>query len=322
MMAMSGDVQEVLIAQLNGNQGRCIRVKVDNDFTKALPRGKRANTLDGKPLWVSFRYEKLLPMCHYCGMVGHDDKVCVEKYNDVHKGVVKENLYGAWLKASPTKATSCRRPEGRAESSLASSDSKGVGYGRSLIQGDDLHNPDNLWKSKYGKRRILWDSNQVAKNSRVLTEKQRVVKEKELARKEELAKAFVEERRLSLSSKAVERKQSKVEELATKPTGVINLSQSSPTQQDKVSGRGFRRITKANVAHMVMQEGNKENTGKSAKRKKNLELVGEKSDEDENQGNSKKQKTTCQDGDLSFAKAETTALLGVETSLIWSSTAP
>lgn len=70
MMAMIGDVQEVHIAQLNGNQGRCIRVKVVVDITKALPRGKRANTMDGKPLWVSFRYEKLPIMCHYCGLVG------------------------------------------------------------------------------------------------------------------------------------------------------------------------------------------------------------------------------------------------------------
>lgn len=77
MMVGFGEVLEVMMAQLHGNQGRCIRVKVALDITKPIPRGKRVCTADWNPIWVSFCYEKFPLLCHYCGIVGHDDRaVC------------------------------------------------------------------------------------------------------------------------------------------------------------------------------------------------------------------------------------------------------
>ncbi|KAG5550632.1 hypothetical protein RHGRI_015544 [Rhododendron griersonianum] len=52
MMVGFGEVLEVMMAQLHGNQGRCIRVKVELDITKPIPRGKRVCTADWKPIWV------------------------------------------------------------------------------------------------------------------------------------------------------------------------------------------------------------------------------------------------------------------------------
>ncbi|KAG5525263.1 hypothetical protein RHGRI_031816 [Rhododendron griersonianum] len=43
MIVGFGEVQEVMMAQLHGNQGRCIRVRVELDITKPIPRGKREN---------------------------------------------------------------------------------------------------------------------------------------------------------------------------------------------------------------------------------------------------------------------------------------
>ncbi|KAH7841773.1 hypothetical protein Vadar_034198 [Vaccinium darrowii] len=87
MMSGLGEVQEIMVAQLNGNRGRCIRVKVELDIRKPLPRGK--------------------------------------------KGVVKENQYGAWLKASPVKFSGRQRSERKSEFSAAASSSDGVDKGRS-----------------------------------------------------------------------------------------------------------------------------------------------------------------------------------------------
>lgn len=49
MMMCFEDVQEAVIAQLSGNQGRCIRVKVEVDITKPLPRGKNVMMMNRKP---------------------------------------------------------------------------------------------------------------------------------------------------------------------------------------------------------------------------------------------------------------------------------
>lgn len=95
LMKVFGDVQEVAIAQLSGNQGRCLRVKVELDITRPLPRGKRASTADWDSLWIPFQYEKLPILCHYCGLIGHDDNVCVAKDRDLHAGLVRDNQYGA-----------------------------------------------------------------------------------------------------------------------------------------------------------------------------------------------------------------------------------
>ncbi|KAG5524447.1 hypothetical protein RHGRI_031191 [Rhododendron griersonianum] len=121
MMVGFGDVLEVVMAQLSGNQGRCIRVKVELDITKPIPRGKYVRTADWNPIWVSFRYEKFPHLCHYCGLVGHDDKACMLKYNESKAGIMKVNQYGVWLRASPVKAPFKKKFEGRSEGSPAES---------------------------------------------------------------------------------------------------------------------------------------------------------------------------------------------------------
>ncbi|KAH7845606.1 hypothetical protein Vadar_004013 [Vaccinium darrowii] len=160
MMIGFGDVQEVEVAQLSGKQGRCVQVKVELDITKALPRGKKAMMLNWEPFWVSFRYEKLPIFCHYCGVVGHDDKVCMEKYNDSKGGQVKENQYGAWLKASPVKAPPHRPSEDKSDFSPEMSSSEKAGKGRSENQGEDIRNPGDLGVLKNGSERVQRDSHQ------------------------------------------------------------------------------------------------------------------------------------------------------------------
>ncbi|KAH7838942.1 hypothetical protein Vadar_032999 [Vaccinium darrowii] len=137
LMKAFGVVQEVMVAQLNGNQGRCICVKVEFDVTKALPRGKRVMSAGWEPFWAPFRYEKLPTLCYYCGIVGHDDKACVLKYKDSKSAVIKDNQYGAWLKASPVKIPARRRMEEGPDFSQSASSAAEMDKERSGNNGSD-----------------------------------------------------------------------------------------------------------------------------------------------------------------------------------------
>ncbi|KAE9466937.1 hypothetical protein C3L33_01156, partial [Rhododendron williamsianum] len=162
MMVGFGDVLEVVMAQLSGNQGRCIRVKVELDITKPIPRGKNVRTADWQPIWVSFRYEKFPHLCHYCGLVGHDDKACMLKYNESKAGIMKVNQYGVWLRASPVKAPFKKKFEGRSEGSPAESSATArASQERTEDYGRDFHNPTNSGVFKFGMRRLQWDSDNV-----------------------------------------------------------------------------------------------------------------------------------------------------------------
>lgn len=159
LMVAFGDVQEAVIAQLNGNQGRCIRVKVELDITKPLPRGRRVMATGGELVWVTFKYEKLPIYCQYCGIVGNDDRGCIEKYNDTEKGLACKNQYGAWLKASPIKALARQRAEGRPEyASPTASSSEETDLERSMYRGEDNRNPGKLGVFENGSKRIVWGS--------------------------------------------------------------------------------------------------------------------------------------------------------------------
>ncbi|KAH7850302.1 hypothetical protein Vadar_030700 [Vaccinium darrowii] len=159
MMAGFGDVEEANIAQLSGNQGWCIRVKVELNINKPLSRGKKVYTADWKLIWVPFRYEKLPVLCHYCGVVGHDDRACMIKNQEAKDGIVKEDQYGGWMKASSVKLPPRRRAEGQPEYSSAESSAERSSFGKSEDHGNDLRDSRKSGDSERGKRQLQWDSN-------------------------------------------------------------------------------------------------------------------------------------------------------------------
>jgi len=75
-----------------------VNVQSDADITKPLCRGIHV-MVQGKPLWISFKYVKLSDFC--CGYLGHVVSGC-----DMATDVVDEsNLqYGEWLRRSPIKS--------------------------------------------------------------------------------------------------------------------------------------------------------------------------------------------------------------------------
>ncbi|CAA0810581.1 Unknown protein [Striga hermonthica] len=49
---------------------------------------------------VSFKYEKLVNLCYYCGTLGHLDKDCKKRIRDIARNALQDGQYGEWLKVS------------------------------------------------------------------------------------------------------------------------------------------------------------------------------------------------------------------------------
>ncbi|KAH7855337.1 hypothetical protein Vadar_023843 [Vaccinium darrowii] len=258
MLAGLGEVEEVVMAQLSGNQGRCIHVKVELDITKPLPRAKKIYTADWKPILVPFRYEKLPLLCYYYGVVGHDDRACMMKYNDTKAGCVKENQYGGWLRASPVKIPGRKRPEGRLDSSPAESSADRNSFGNAGDYGKDVHVPTKSGEVKKGRRQLQWESVTKDGENRVVGLGQTILSatEKELVEPNNFSHARSEPIN-PISVSQVEK------EDASKTVHV-----SSTGQNKKAPIKGYKRIPKEiAISELDRQRVTGEGQAKSAKRK-------------------------------------------------------
>ena len=53
---------------------------------------------------MKFKYERLPLFCHYCGILGHDVKNCVEHFTATKNGGTIDYQYGDFLKAMGGRA--------------------------------------------------------------------------------------------------------------------------------------------------------------------------------------------------------------------------
>ncbi|CAA0814779.1 Unknown protein, partial [Striga hermonthica] len=92
-------VKNVTICTGNGNCGRYLRLLVTVDLKEPLLRCtciKLGDTFKR----IEFKYEKLLNLCYYCGKIGHVDRTCNLRMEDIANGTLSEGQYGDWLKAT------------------------------------------------------------------------------------------------------------------------------------------------------------------------------------------------------------------------------
>jgi len=80
-----GKVEDVDVTGDGVGWGRFLRIRVQVDISKPLERG-RALHLNGKSIWVSFKYEKLPHFCYSCGRIVHGPFKCQKGINQPDSG--------------------------------------------------------------------------------------------------------------------------------------------------------------------------------------------------------------------------------------------
>ncbi|XP_062145994.1 uncharacterized protein LOC133853965 [Alnus glutinosa] len=93
-----GKVEEVDVTSGGIGWGRCRRIQIFLDLTKPLERG-RALLINGKSVWISFKYKKLPQFCYSCGQIFHGGSKCRGSggFRLNEEAVVKQ--WGAWMRA-------------------------------------------------------------------------------------------------------------------------------------------------------------------------------------------------------------------------------
>ena len=91
-----------------------MRVKVALPLSKSLHRGGFIAGSDGERSWITYKYERLPILCHFCGLLGHDLHHCVRHFSATRNGGEVEFQYGDWLRATggryrspPKRKTEC-----------------------------------------------------------------------------------------------------------------------------------------------------------------------------------------------------------------------
>jgi hypothetical protein len=134
-----GEVEEVDISGEGPGRGCSLRIKVHIDITKPLDKG-RALWLNGKMVWVNFRYEKLPHFCFNCGRIFHNKEQCSDQKGPSQENDEAPKRWGTWLRAEEVRFTQGKmRPGGgRASSPLQKSfiDQKGGDNGGEAAPGD------------------------------------------------------------------------------------------------------------------------------------------------------------------------------------------
>ncbi|CAA0840702.1 Unknown protein [Striga hermonthica] len=94
-----GKTLTIQIPNEGGQVGQVIKVLVELQVSEPIPRGSFIR-VGSESTWVDFKYEALQTFCCYCGLIGHSDRVCVPKAEDVKRGGLCVCQFGEWLRAS------------------------------------------------------------------------------------------------------------------------------------------------------------------------------------------------------------------------------
>lgn len=68
-----GEVQNSTGA-MDEDSGSFFRVRVVEDITSPLCRGRVITLSSSEKTWVNFKYEQLPSLCYWCGRLNHDDR--------------------------------------------------------------------------------------------------------------------------------------------------------------------------------------------------------------------------------------------------------
>ncbi|CAA0837929.1 Uncharacterized mitochondrial protein AtMg01250, partial [Striga hermonthica] len=91
-------VKNVVIATTGSHGGKILKLLVTLNVEESIPRMAKVR-LGNQLVTVGFKYEKLINLCHYCRKIGHLDRACQLKMDDIRNNSLREEQYGDWLRA-------------------------------------------------------------------------------------------------------------------------------------------------------------------------------------------------------------------------------
>ncbi|CAA0828005.1 Unknown protein [Striga hermonthica] len=74
-------VKNVIVCKVGGDVGSFLKLLVAIDLKEPIPRCTSIK-LRNQKVMVAFRYEKLVNLCYYCGMIGNLDRSCSKRLRD------------------------------------------------------------------------------------------------------------------------------------------------------------------------------------------------------------------------------------------------
>ncbi|CAA0835012.1 Unknown protein [Striga hermonthica] len=96
-------VKNVVGCKVGGDVGSFLKLLVAIDLKEPIPRCTSIK-LGNQKVMVAFRYEKLVNLCYYCGMIGHLDRNCSKRLRYFENNCVVDGQFGDWPKTSETFA--------------------------------------------------------------------------------------------------------------------------------------------------------------------------------------------------------------------------
>ena len=94
-----GDVEEVECDANMVAWGRCLKVRVSINTSRALRRGKMLSVPGGGKVLAMYRYEHLPDFCYVCGRLDHLEQDCDDVVRSKKEGKKVHREYGQWLRA-------------------------------------------------------------------------------------------------------------------------------------------------------------------------------------------------------------------------------
>ncbi|KAK6138784.1 hypothetical protein DH2020_027470 [Rehmannia glutinosa] len=93
-----GKIVDITIPDTGSTKGKHIKILVEINLVEPLMRGTKI-TLEEESYWVDFKYENLQTFCLYCGVIGHSERECLKRKEDLENNCFKDGQYGEWLRA-------------------------------------------------------------------------------------------------------------------------------------------------------------------------------------------------------------------------------
>ena len=99
-----GDVNKsVNVSNMIG--GNFMRIRVLIDITRPLCRGRIISLSNNDDRFISFKYERLLNICYWCGLVSHYEKECSLWLSSKRSLNADDQQFGPWIRATQINPT-------------------------------------------------------------------------------------------------------------------------------------------------------------------------------------------------------------------------